>query len=102
MFNKIKEKLARYYLTYYEEYPIYESAEGGYYYAGYESYAYYRFFTKWGAKRKLAKMKPELEADGWIVNKCSAHLSSKYVGDGKHIYIEKKLGSHESGRQVYQ
>ena len=104
MFNKIKikEKLARFYLTYYEEYPIYEPAEGGYYYAGCESYGYYCFLTKWGARRKLAKMKLELEADGWIVNKCNAYLPSKYVGDGKHIYIEKKLGSHESGRQVYQ
>ena len=90
------------YLTHYCKYPIYEPAEGGYYYAGKEVDEHYRFFTKWGAKRQLAKMKAKLEEDGWVVLDNCAHLRSKYIGDGEHWYIEKKLGSRSSGKQVYQ
>ena len=52
------------YLTHYKEYPIYEPAEGGYYYAGNEANEYYRLNSIKQAKRKLAKMRKELEADG--------------------------------------
>ena len=36
--------MTMYYLTYYEEYPIYEPAEGGYYYAGNQA-CYFHGFT---------------------------------------------------------
>ena len=90
------------YLTHYAEYPIYEPAEGGYYYAGREAYEYYRFLTKWGAKRQLAKMKSELEAEGFIVDKDRADLYGKYIGEDESWRIEKVYGSHTSGRQIYQ
>ena len=91
-----------FYLTHYSEYPIYEPAEGGYYYAGNEAGESYRFFTKLGAKIHLAKMKAELEEEGFIVYNDRAHLFSRYIGNGESWRIERKYGSHNSGRQIYQ
>ena len=91
-----------YFLTHYTEYPIYEPAEGGYYYAGNEADDCYTFRTKWGAKRKLRKMKAELKEDGFIVYEDRAYKASKYIGDGESWHIERKYGSHNSGRQIYQ
>lgn len=89
------------YLTHYCEYPIYEPAEGGYYYAGREAYEYYRLNSVKQAKRKLAKMRKELEDTGFVVCDDMAYLSSKYIGDGEEWLIEKVYSSHESGRQIY-
>ncbi len=90
------------YLTHYVEYPIYEPAEGGYYYAGRDVCEYYRFLTKWGAKRQLRKMQAELEDYGWTICEDYAFLSSKYIGDGEQWRIERELGSHESGWHPYE
>lgn len=90
------------YLTHYQEYPIYEPAEGGYYYAGNEAYECYRFLTMWGAKRHLAKMRSELESEGFIVHNNRAYLRSKYVGEGESWVIERTYGSRNSGKQIYQ
>ena len=90
------------YLTHYEEYPIYEPAEGGYYYAGRQAVEYCRLNSEKQAKRKLAKMRKELEENGFIVDDDRAYLYSKYIGEGESWRIEKVLGSHESGRQIYQ
>lgn len=90
------------YLTHYQEYPIYEPAEGGYYYAGNQAFEYYRFLTKWGAKRHLAKMRAELEADGFVVYTDYAHLYSKYIGESESWRIERKYGSHNSGWHPYE
>ena len=90
------------YLTHYEEYPIYEPAEGGYYYAGNSAMEKYTFRTKLGAKRQLAKMQAELEEDGFVVYDDKAIRYSKYIGEGESWRIERKYGSHESGRQIYQ
>lgn len=91
-----------FYLTHYQEYPIYEPAEGGYYYAGNEPFEYHRFWTKWGAKRYLAKMSTELESEGFIVTAKRAYLPSKYIGEGESWVIERKYGSQTKGRQIYQ
>lgn len=90
------------YLTHYAEYPIYEPAEGGYYYAGNEAYEYYRLNSEKQAKRKLAKMQKELEAEGFIVDEDRAYLPSKYIGEGESWRIEKVYGSHNRGKQIYQ
>lgn len=90
------------YLTHYQEYPIYEPAEGGYYYAGREAYESYRFWTRRGARRFLTDMKRELENDGFIVCGDYAYIPSKYVGEGEQWFIEKKYGSRNSGKQIYQ
>lgn len=90
------------YLTHYTEYPIYEPAEGGYYYAGNEANEYYRLNSVKQAKRKLAKMRKELEAEGFEVYEDEAYMHSKYIGESEFWRIEKVYGSHESGRQIYQ
>lgn len=90
------------YLTHYTEYPIYEPAEGGYYYAGREANEYYRLNSVKQAKRKLAKMQKELEAEGFEVFEDRAYMCSKYIGESESWIIEKVYGSHESGRQIYQ
>lgn len=90
------------YLTHYQEYPLYEPAEGGYYYAGNEAFESFTFLTKWGAKRHLAKMKANLEEEGFVVYDNRAFLPSKYIGEGESWRIEKKYGSHNRGKQIYQ
>lgn len=88
------------YLTHYVEYPIYEPAEGGYYYAGREATEAYECDTVDEAKEILA----DLEAEGFVINanNTKAFLHSKYIGDGEMWAIEKAYGSHESGKQIYQ
>lgn len=92
------------YLTHYTEYPIYEPAEGGYYYAGREADTSWECDTLEEAQKQLAEMKEELEADGFIVREdlTKATLDSKYIGDGEMWVIEETYGSHNSGRQIYQ
>lgn len=90
------------YLTHYTEYPIYEPAEGGYYYAGKEANEYYRLNSVKQAKRKLAKMRKDLEAEGFEVYEDRAYMHSKYIGESESWTIEKVSGSHESGKQIYQ
>jgi hypothetical protein len=88
------------YLTHYVEYPVYEPAEGGYYYAGREATEAYECDTIDEAKEQLAKF----EAEGFVMNAddTKAFLYSKYIGDGEMWVIEETYGSHTSGRQIYQ
>lgn len=89
------------YLTHYNEYPIYEAAEGGYYYAGQEAGCFYRLNSVKQAKRKLAKMSKELEEEGFVVRDDYAFLRSRYIGEGERWIIEKVYGSHNKGRVPY-
>lgn len=91
-----------YYLTHYQEYPIYEPAEGGYYYAGNEAYESYECDTKEEAIRLLAEMHGNLAQGGFIIYEDKAILPSKYIGEGESWVIERKYGSHNSGKQIYQ
>ena len=50
------------YLTHYEEFPIYEPAEGGYYYAGNEVSEYSKL-SKRQAKKELYKLWEELDEE---------------------------------------
>jgi hypothetical protein len=90
------------YLTHYTEYPIYEPAEGGYFYAGQEADCFYRLNSVKQAKRKLAKLKKQLEAEGFEIYEDRAYLRSRYIGEGEKWYIEKVYGSHNSGRHPYE
>lgn len=90
------------YLTHYTEYPIYEPAEGGYYYAGREAGSFYRLNSVKQAKRKLAKIKNELENDGFVVDEDYAFLHSRYIGEGEQWVIEKVYGSRNSGWHPYE
>lgn len=93
------------YLTNYLEYPIYHPEEGGYYQAGQGAGVFYRLNSVKQAKRKLAKMRKELEKDGFNVcldgNECYAYRYSKYIGRGELWMIEKVYGSHNKGWEPY-
>ena len=69
------------YLTHYEEYPIYYHEEGGYYVAGNQAQEFYRLNSLKQAKRQLAKMRKELEEDGFQVWETGAYKRSKYIGE---------------------
>lgn len=90
------------YLTHYQEYPIYEPAEGGYYYAGNQAFEYFRLNSVKQAKRKLAKIQKALEEEGFVIYEDKAVLYSKYIGEGESWIIEKVYGSHESGWHPYE
>ena len=107
------------YLTYYEEYPIYEPAEGGYYYSGNEVVSYERL-SKRAAKRKIKQLYEELKEDNsepgsrypdpilngsydeWeLINNNRLVRYSYYIGQGMSYVIERKLGSETMGRVPY-
>ena len=90
------------YLTHYSEYPIYEPAEGGYYYTGREADSFYRLNSVKQTERKLAKLKKELEELGFVVCDDHAFLSSRYIGEGEEWIIEKVYGSKNSGWHPYE
>ena len=94
------------YLTHYTEYPIYEPAEGGYYYAGQQADCYYRLNSMKQARRQLKKMQKNLEAEGFNVylngNLCEAYRPDKYIGNGELWVAEKVYGSHNSGWHPYE
>ena len=95
----------KYYLTYYEAYPIYEPAEGGYYYEG-------RTAVKWWESEELNELvdfipnlaenwyemeltnygtiediNKELEDWGYII---VALTHSKYIGDDMYLLLENE------------
>lgn len=88
--KKFKRK-TKYYVTVYERYPIYEPAEGGYYYDGrypIESVICYNYKR---AKKILDKM----------ADKYDVYTIRRYVGEGYDVHIEQKYGQYTSGRQIY-
>ena len=96
-------------LSYYEEYPIYEPAEGGYYYAGLALVKTERL-SKRAAKRKFDEeakaMIEETKDDSYPWFTYGTHgrqivRDSKYIGEGAYMCIEKHKGMHEHGWQPY-
>ena len=94
------------YLTHYTEYPIYEPAEGGYYYAGQQADSFYRLNSLKQAKRQIKKMQKNLESDGFQIymkgNYCEAYKHSKYIGHGELWIVEKVYGSCNEGYKPYE
>ena len=106
------------YLTHYEEYPIYEPAEGGYYYAGNQVIGSERL-SKRKARKKMASIWAECEEENaenriweertgqrfeyWYKsddgNRIYRH--SRYIGEGESYVIERHKGSETSGYQPY-
>lgn len=95
-----------FYVSYITEYPIYEPAEGGYYYAG-ETVEMCREFTSWKKANKFFQKcrkefleehddEPERIYDatwggvGKWVNP-AVYYHSKYIGDGEYIQITRKI-----------
>jgi hypothetical protein len=96
-------------LSHYEEYPIYEPAEGGYYYSGLALVKTERL-SKRAAKRKFDEMAKQLieesknEPYPWCESSYFGRQlvrGSKYIGEGAFICIERKKGIHESGWKPY-
>ena len=99
------KKNSKWYVTYWREYPIYEPAEGGYYYAGSQNIWTASFNTFRKARRYFAKAAAEFRE--YIVEGggeerlyqyhmggrnrynegSSIHYHSKYIGDGEGITI---------------
>lgn len=93
--------MSKCYLTRYDEYPIYEPAEGGYYYSGQDVKEYYECDSIEEAKQKLLEIKDELEENGFNVWEDGAYLKSKYIGDGILFTIEETLGENKKGWHPY-
>lgn len=110
------------YLSHYQEYPIFEPAEGGYYYAGNQVIESERM-SKRKCRREFEKIwqkcQKENEEDGfaedadWLaVGRNGVHpwirfgnnyicKESCYVGRGESYVIERKRGSQTKGWQPY-
>ena len=83
----------------YDEYPIYEPAEGGYYYAGRECEMFERYDTYAEALREYEKMRDDVTAwyaDGYVdcdlyieEYKNTTWFEGMHIGDGKIVRLEK-------------
>lgn len=89
----------RYFVSWYEAFPIFEPAEGGYYYEGRELVDSIRV----GSLKKARKiMKAEAEEMGCdFIGKNYSRVSGRYIGDAQYIYVETVQGIHKSGRHPY-
>ncbi len=94
-----KKQRQWYYVSHYEEYPIYEAAEGGYYYAGNALHKHYRFGSLKRARKCLKEL--ALGGDFDVVTKNYARRNSRHIGEGEEIRIETVLGKSESGYRPY-
>lgn len=105
------EKKMPYYVTMYGLYPIYEPAEGGYYYNGVQILESYGFQTFRAARKFLRKKykelyrNPEQEVKGaeWHCTPNHQHfgVDGKYVGKGWFIQLERKQGISVRGWVPY-
>ena len=97
---KKKTKKTWYYVSWYDKYPIYEPAEGGYYYEGLDCACWYKFGSLARAKKWLKRWAEEYgyELSG---NERHAYEESHYIGEGTVIHIETVQGIHTCGYVPY-
>lgn len=116
--KKLEKKLP-YYVSTYTKYPIYEPAEGGYFYNGIQLQHSKGFQTFKDAKRYLRKCYKEsieflrkydediisggYEEEYWYCSKNHQRFGvvSIYYGEGWYIKLERKQGSEVSGYIPY-
>lgn len=84
-----------YYVSYYEDFPIYEAAEGGYYYPGTELIACYKVGSLKRARSLYKKLLSEYDLPE------NGRESGRYIGDSRMLKIETIAGKHESGYIPY-
>ena len=98
-----------YYVTYYEEYPIYEPAEGGYYYAGSQN-VWVREFKSWRKARQFFnKVAKQFVEDFSYDNpycmygfpNSYAEVCSRYIGNGYGIVLTSSKPLEEHGWKPY-
>lgn len=91
-----------YYVTYYVESPVYEPAEGGYYYAT-RAIDFSMGFDSLEEARAYAE---ELAEEAGMVKISVDHynLYSRYIGEGEDIFVETAdtYGQEEIGKQIYE
>lgn len=87
-----------YTVTLIEEYPIYEPAEGGYYYTGQEC-QYIKCKTRKEARQILNETAEDYGLEKQNEN-CFANYS-KYIGESVICRIEKKHITRPSGKVAY-
>lgn len=93
------------YVSHYELYPIYEPAEGGYYYDGIRLVSSRSAATLDKAKKILAAEAVALDFKVEDSGRLAADVSyriRRYIGDGAFLIIECKKGQHESGWRPYE
>lgn len=93
-----------YYVSYYEAYPIFEPAEGGYYYEGEALEQFERFGSLKSARRFFRKKLEECGGASYFdaVTPFEARKKeSGKVGDGWRLRIETVLGKHAHGWHSY-
>ena len=111
------------YVTHYEEYPIYEPAEGGYYYAGIRIVESEKL-SKRAAKKLFKKLLEEAKEENlqmygeeepvhdpkqgriypWIYYCYDRPMIRKYsrcIGEGEYFVIERKQGKDEKDWEPY-
>lgn len=103
--------MRKYYVVSYLQYPIFEPAEGGYYYEGAEIDWYTPVKSLKKARKLLKRAVREFyEAEGSYTEEVAEAIkdttnhfyhSTRYIGDGVEWHIETKLGIHEHGYKPY-
>lgn len=96
--------MGKFYVTHYVTYPIYEPAEGGYYYEGIVARDVFQFTSLKRAKEYLYRLARQL---GFYVSptRRSAHSpieTTRYIGDREYLRLETNPGSEESGYCPYE
>lgn len=76
-----------FYVTYYAEYPIYEPAEGGYYYPGRDA-VWSEGFNSEEEAREFAKKYVTEDGDNWQEKSNGYELKGKYIGQDQSVNIE--------------
>jgi hypothetical protein len=108
--------MVRYVIQAYDRYPIYEPAEGGYYYEGLKSvYTVGIYDTKEEAIEDLKKyveeenekdrLQPEDEWYLCIFSDTEAFsVNHRYIGDGVELYVEpiNRKGRHAKGWRPFE
>lgn len=110
----------KYYITYYEAYPIYEPAEGGYYYEGINAveWAYWdeennfdEVFNHIGELAEKYDLKNLNVDKKWAYDMVNEYGNimvaidrSKYIGDNRYLYLENETAfkSEECGWHPYE
>lgn len=97
------------FVTKYEYYPIYEPAEGGYYYEGVEMVDSREFHNYRKAKQYINRLYRQAVKDEKTDSKywCQTAdnlffgMSSAYIGEGWRVQFELKKGQAERGWKPY-
>lgn len=100
----------KWYVSVYHLYPIYEPAEGGYYYNGVELSETYEYNTRSNAIKCLRKLYKSCIEDGdtmkkgWHCNNDHTFfgVDGKYIGEGWFVQLERKKGMSERGWVPYE